>query len=179
MTISTRSGRQCLSYRIIIIVIDVARKKTFIISSFVHCAQVTNKLRLLLTSRFPFRKDVQKPLLFETYSRGGLSPGTISLQLEQPRLKSLYCSSNNQQIAVHREFIVCFYPCLIDINSLVMMFKLGFICISEDFNLMKFNLYLKTYPLGTERKLKVHKTTSRCPERLQNILCTFGLSAMC
>ena len=45
---------------------ELAGKETFIIASFDHFAQVTNKLDLLLHQRFTFRQDAQKPLLFGT-----------------------------------------------------------------------------------------------------------------
>ena len=45
---------------------DVTGKETFIIASFDHFAQVTNKLDLLLHQRFHFRQDAHKSLLFGT-----------------------------------------------------------------------------------------------------------------
>ena len=57
-------------------------KEIVIIASFDHFAQVTNKLDLFLTPRFPCQKDAQKPLLFGTRSREGLSPvGKTSPQM--------------------------------------------------------------------------------------------------
>ena len=44
-------------------------KKIVIIASFDHFAQVTNELDMFLPPRFPFQKDVLKPLLFGTGSR--------------------------------------------------------------------------------------------------------------
>ena len=79
-------------------------KKIVIIASFDHFAQVTNELDMFLPPRFPFQKDVLKPLLFGTGSRWSFSPGgTTSPQLEQPRFKSLYCAPNNQSIATLQE----------------------------------------------------------------------------
>ena len=80
-----------------------SQKEIFIIASFDHFTRVTNEFDLLLPPRFPCRKDAQKPLLFGTWSREGLSPGgKTSPQLEQPRLKNLYTVlpiTNQQQLS--------------------------------------------------------------------------------
>ena len=70
-----------------------------------HCiidqfAQVTNESDLFLPPRFPCRKDVQKPLLFGTWSWEGFSPGGTTNPHLIKSLKSLYCASNNQPIAI-------------------------------------------------------------------------------
>ena len=88
-------------------------KKIVIIASFDHFAQVTNELDMFLPPRFPFQKDVLKPLLFGTGSRWSFSPGgTTSPQLEQPRFKSLYCAPNNQSIATLQECTTILQTCL-------------------------------------------------------------------
>ena len=45
---------------------DVAEKEIVIIVSFDHLAEVTNKKDLFFPPRFPFRKDAQNQLLFDT-----------------------------------------------------------------------------------------------------------------
>ena len=86
-------------------------RKSLSLQGFNHFFQVTNELDLFLPSRFPWQKDAQKPFLLGTWSREGFSPGgTTSPQLEWPRIKSLYCASNNQPIAILLELIVYFIP---------------------------------------------------------------------
>ena len=75
---------------------DVAEKEIAFIPSFDHFGHVTNDLDPFSSPRFSFQNDLQKPLLFGTWRRVGFSPGdTTSSQLEQPRLKSLYCAPSN------------------------------------------------------------------------------------
>ena len=54
---------------------DVAEKEIVIIASFDHLAEVTNKKDLFFPPRFPFRKDAQNQLLFDTSNRQSFSSG--------------------------------------------------------------------------------------------------------
>ena len=80
-------------------------------SLFTQQLPVYQRLDMFLPPRFPCRKDAEKPLLFGDWRREGFSPGgTTSPQLEEPRLKPLYCAPITTNSNFSEKFIVYFIP---------------------------------------------------------------------